>query len=70
MTDDQNRQKQSGDKDTTGTQADGFSAEELGQASAYDDPTLISQQIRRGDESKGDANDRDRVGATDTKDAQ
>ncbi len=66
MANEQNRQKQSGDKDTTETQADGFSAEELGQASAYDDPTLIAQQMRRGDESKGDLNARDVVGATDS----
>jgi len=66
----QNQQKQSGDADTTDTARDGFTAEELGQASIYDDPTQIAQQMRRGDESQGDPNDRDEVGATNFKDTE
>ncbi|MEJ7711730.1 MAG: hypothetical protein WKF84_18155 [Pyrinomonadaceae bacterium] len=63
-----NQQKQSGDKDATQTEREGFSAEELGQASIYDDQTTIAQQMRRGDESKGDADERDTVGAANVKD--
>ena len=65
MSSEQNRQKQSGDRDETETTREGFSAEELGAASIYDDQTQIAQQMRRGDESKGDPNARDHVGATD-----
>ena len=61
-------QKQSLDKDSTGTERGGYLADELGAASIYDDPTQIAQQMRRGDEPQGDANDRDIVGATDFKD--
>lgn len=61
-------QKQSLDKDTTDTQLEGFSADELGAASIYDDPTQIAQQMRRGDESQPNPNDRDLVGATTFKD--
>lgn len=70
MADEQNRQKQSGDMDTTDAQAEGFSADELGAASIYDDPTQIAQQMRRGDETKGDPNARDAAGATAVKDTQ
>lgn len=68
MTNEQNKQKQSGDKDSTDTQAEGFSADELGAASAYDDPTLIAQQMQRGDESQGDPDARSTAGATAFKD--
>lgn len=68
--DELNKQKQSGDADTTDTARDGFTAEELGQASIYDDPTQIAQQMRRGDESQGDPNERDVVGATNFKDLE
>ncbi len=61
-------QKQSLDKDSTDTERDGYSADELGAVSIYDDPTQIAQQMRRGDESQPDPNDRDVVGATDFKD--
>lgn len=43
---------------------DGFSAEELGKESAYDGTTEMEQRMRRGDETKGDPNDRDVVGAS------
>lgn len=64
MADKQNLQKQSGDQDTAQTAREGFTAEELGHASIYDDPTQIAQQMRRGDESVGDPNARDVVGAS------
>lgn len=61
-----NRQKQEADedKDPANVERDGFSAEELGEASSYDSTTEMAQMMRRGDESKGDPNDRDVVGAT------
>ena len=66
----QNKQKQDADADTTQAGQDGYTADELGAASSYDDPTQIAQQMRRGDESKGDPNARDVVGATDFRDAE
>lgn len=61
-----NKQKQEADEDTDpqNVERDGFTAEELGEASSYNDSTEMAQQMRRGDESKGDPNDRDVVGAT------
>ncbi len=61
-----NQQKQDADKDPDpqNVKRDGFSAEELGEASAYNDTTEMAQQMRRGDESQGDPNERDAVGAT------
>ncbi len=61
-----NQQKQEADedRDPQNVQREGFTAEELGEASAYNDTTEIAQQMRRGDETKGDPNDRDVVGAT------
>lgn len=56
--------KQSADKDSTETEREGFSADELGAASIYNDPTEIAQQMRRGDETEGDADARDHTGAT------
>jgi hypothetical protein len=37
-------------------------AEKLGNESAYEDATEMSRRIRRGDESKGDADERDVAG--------
>lgn len=37
-------------------------AEKLGRESAYEDATEMKRRIRRGDESKGDADDRDVAG--------
>ncbi len=51
-------------------QQDGFTAEELGAASGYDDATQIAQQMRRGDESQGDPDSRDTAGATAFKDTE
>jgi hypothetical protein len=61
-----NNQKQDADKDRDpqNVEQDGFTAQELGEASAYNDTTEIAQQMRRGDESEGDPDSRDVVGAT------
>lgn len=61
-----NKQKQDADKDRAPetVEQNGFTAEELGEASAYDSTTEMAQMIRRGDESEGDPNDRDAVGAS------
>lgn len=62
-----NKQKQDADEDKTAqnVKQDGYSAEELGEASAYDSTNDMAQQMRRGDESKGDPNKRDAVGSSD-----
>ena len=49
---------------TENPEREGYTAEELGEASSYEDATQMAQQMRRGDESKGDPNDRDTAGAT------
>ena len=61
-----NKQKQEADedRDPQNVEREGFTAAELGEASAYNDSTELAQQMRRGDETKGDPNDRDAVGAT------
>lgn len=62
-----NKDKQDADKDKDpeNVEIDGFTAEELGEASAYDSTTEMAQMMRRGDETKPDPNDRDVVGASD-----
>ncbi len=66
MQDQPNKEKQGADEDNApkNVERDGFTAEELGEASAYTDSTEIAQQMRRGDETKPDPNDRDVVGAS------
>jgi hypothetical protein len=65
-----NEQKQEADenKDPANVERDGFNAEELGEASAYDSTTEMAQMMRRGDESKGDPDARDVVGSTNAAD--
>ena len=58
------KQEADEDKDPQNVERDGFTAEELGEASAYDNTTEMAQMMRRGDETEGDPNDRDVVGAT------
>lgn len=41
---------------------EGWSAEELGEQSSYEGTTEISRRLRRGDESVGDADQRDVAG--------
>lgn len=66
MSNEFNKQKQEADedRDPQNVEREGFTAEELGEASAYTDSTEMAQQMRRGDETKGDPDDRDVVGAT------
>ncbi len=66
----QNEGKQNTDKSDANAGRDAVAADELGKASAYDDATVIAQQMRRGDETKGDPDERDVVGATDFKDVE
>lgn len=47
---------------------EGFTAEELGEQSIYDDATDMQRQMLRGDETKGDPNNRDTAGTTGIKD--
>lgn len=67
MQNEPNKGKQEADEDSEprNVEIDGFTAAELGEASIYNDSTELVQQMRRGDESQGDPNDRDVVGATD-----
>ena len=67
MQDQPNKDKQEADEDSEpkNVEIDGFSAGELGEASSYTDSTEMAQQMRRGDETKGDPGDRDVVGASD-----
>lgn len=67
MSNELNQQKQDADKDQDpkNVERDGFTAEELGEASIYESTSDIAQQMRRGDEAEGDPNDRDAVGASD-----
>ena len=60
----QDKQDADEDRDPQNVEKDGFTAEELGEASAYDSTTEMAQMMRRGDESRPDADDRDVVGAT------
>lgn len=41
---------------------EGWNAEKLGEQSSYDDETEIGRRLRRGDETKGDADARDAAG--------
>ncbi|HEY8559218.1 MAG TPA: hypothetical protein VIL74_02360 [Pyrinomonadaceae bacterium] len=61
-----NKQKQDADEDRApeSVERDGFTAEELGEASSYDATTEMSQMMRRGDETEGDPDNRDVVGAS------
>ena len=42
---------------------EGWSAEDLGEESSYEDETEISRRLRRGDETEGDPDARDVAGA-------
>lgn len=57
-------EKQNADRDEADQQVnrDGFTAEEIGEQSAYDDETEAARRLRRGDESKGDPDERDVAG--------
>lgn len=61
---DEHKQDASDEGGAKDVKRDGFSANELGAESEYDGTTEIEQRMRRGDETKGDPNDRDVVGAS------
>lgn len=61
---DEHKQDASEDGDAEDVNRDGLSANELGAESEYDGTTEIEQRMRRGDETKGDPNERDVVGAS------
>src|SRR5918995_445735 len=50
------------DSDVSRSKKEGWSAEELGEQSSYEGTTEISRRLRRGDESVGDADQRDVAG--------
>lgn len=58
------KQKTDEDRDSQTVELNGFTAEELGEESAYDSTTEMAQIMRRGDESEGDPDERDVVGAS------
>jgi len=41
---------------------EGWVSDELGEQSSYDDETEIARRLRRGEETKGDADERDVAG--------
>lgn len=61
-------QKQNTDREDNGQRIarDGFTADEIGTQSAYDDETDAARRLRRGDESRGDADERDVAGGVDS----
>lgn len=63
-----NEQKQNADRETQKIERDGFTAEEIGEEASYDDETETAQRMRRGDETKGDPDERDVVGAVKSED--
>lgn len=66
------KQKQDADEDNApnSVSKDGYTAGEIGEESSYNDTTETAQQIRRGDESEGNPDDRDIVGATTSADEE
>jgi hypothetical protein len=61
-----NEQKQDADEDRSPEQVqrDGFTAQEIGEASSYDGTSEAAQQMRRGDATNGDGAERDAGGAS------
>jgi hypothetical protein len=58
--------KQDAGKSGGETTREGFSADEIGQQSAYEDSTEVAQQMRRGgEENKEKADDQDAAGKAD-----
>lgn len=60
----QNERKQETDKEAENPERAGLTADELGEQSIYDGTTVMQSQMLRGDETKGDPNDRDLAGTT------
>jgi len=65
-----NEQKQNADRDRAAQkiERDGFTAEEIGEEAAYEDETETARRMRRGDETKGDPDERDVAGAVKSED--
>lgn len=63
-------QKQNAERDDAAQQVerDGYTAEEIGEQSSYEDETETARRMRRGDETKGDPDERDIAGAVDSED--
>lgn len=57
------------DRDAQKIKRDGFTAEEIGEASAYEDETETAQRMRRGDETKGNPDERDVVSVVKSEDS-
>jgi hypothetical protein len=55
--------KQNSEHASGNPERDNFNADEIGEQSIYEDTTEAAQQMRRGDETQGDADERDVVGA-------
>lgn len=63
-----NEQKQNADRAAQKIERDGFTAEEIGEEAAYEDETETARRVRRGDETKGDPDERDVAGAVKSED--
>jgi len=63
-----NEQKQNADRAAQKIEGDGFTAEEIGEEAAYEDETETARRMRRGDETKGDPDERDVAGAVKSED--
>ena len=50
------------------TKRNGWSAEELGEQSSYEEETEITRRLKRGDETLSDPDERDLAGAVATED--
>ena len=62
------KQKGRSVSEETNVKKEGWSADDLGEQSAYEKATEISRRLRRGNESVGDPDERDIAGATREKD--
>jgi hypothetical protein len=55
--------KQNADQSNGDASRDQFNADELAEQGSYDSSTEVAQRMRRGDETKGDPDERDEAGA-------
>ncbi len=56
--------KQDAGKSGGGTTRENYNADEIAQQSAYDDSTQVAQQMRQGDQAKGDPNNLNETGVS------
>ena len=54
------------DENNSNTKRQGWDAEKISEEATNQEPDEIVRQIKRGDESKGDADERDIVGSPET----